>query len=113
MKKLLHALIIDQSYDREILISWDNCLAFGMIPNTFPLPDSESDSDENGNKDHNQDEQDNNENIKSDTDQTDTDTDDNQPDNKNRRTKEDKNPEMFQKVINEAISKIEDKEKEE
>ena len=33
--------------------------------------------------------------------------------NKNRRTQEDKNPEMCQKVLQEAISKIESKEKEE
>ena len=97
MKKLLHALVIDHSYDREILISWDNCPAFGIIPNTFPLPDSESDSDENGNKDHNQDEQDNNENIKSDTDQTDTDTYDNQPNNKTEGQKKIKTRKCFKK----------------
>ena len=44
-KNLLHALVIDHSYDREILISWDNCLAFGIIPKSFPLPDIDSDSD--------------------------------------------------------------------
>ena len=33
--------------------------------------------------------------------------------NKNRRTQEDKNPEMCPKVLQEAISKIESKEKEE
>ena len=35
-KKMLHCLVVDHSYDREILISWDNCILFGIIPENFP-----------------------------------------------------------------------------
>ena len=97
-KKLLHALVVDHSYDREILISWDNCLAYGIIPESFPYLDMDEDSD-------NQEENVNS--IKTDVDSEDDET------SKNRRTQEDKNPELFQKLLNEAISKIESREKEE
>ena len=83
-KKLLHALVVDHSYDREILISWDNCLAFGIIPKSFPYPDIDSDSDK-------QEENDN-------SDETDNDSEDDET-NKNRRTQEDKNPDTFSESI--------------
>ena len=67
-KKLLHALVIDYSHDREILISWDNCLAFGIIPKKFPILDLETDSDEDEDADHNHDEPDNSDNSESDSD---------------------------------------------
>ena len=44
-KKLLHALVVDHSYNREVLISWDNCLAYGIIPESFPYPDFDKVSD--------------------------------------------------------------------
>ena len=44
--------------------------------------------------------------------ETDNDSEDDET-NENRRTQEDKNLDMFQKVLNKAISKIESKEKEE
>ena len=97
-KKLLHALVVDHSYDREILISWDNCLSFGIIPKSFPYPDMDSDSD-------NQEENDN-------SNEKDSDSEDDQT-KKNRRTQEDINPETFQRVLNEAISRLERREKEE
>merc|ERR1712081_150239 len=52
-KKLLHALIIENEYDQEILISWDNCILMGIIPENFPYCNMEHDvdpqSDENQN----------------------------------------------------------------
>ena len=63
MKKLLHALVIDHSYNREILISLDNCLPFGIIPKTFPLPDIDTDSDESEDTDHNHEEPENDDNV--------------------------------------------------
>ena len=51
-KKLLHSLVVNHSYDREILISWDNCIAYGIIPDTFPYCFMDEDSDtENENVD--------------------------------------------------------------
>ena len=38
-KKMMQALVIDEAYDREILISWTDCLAFGIISKIFPMPD--------------------------------------------------------------------------
>ena len=38
-KKLMQDLVIDHAYDREMLISWVDCIAFGIISNVFPLPD--------------------------------------------------------------------------
>ena len=37
-KKLLHCLVVNHSYDREILISWDNCILFGIIPENCQTP---------------------------------------------------------------------------
>ena len=53
-KKLLQALIIDHSYDRGMLISWVDGLAFGIISNIFPFredTDSEDDSKSDDNYD--------------------------------------------------------------
>ena len=36
---------MDHSYDREILISWDNCILFGIIPENFPYCFLDEDSD--------------------------------------------------------------------
>ena len=44
-KKLLHALVIDHSYDWKVLLSWVNCISFGIITNIFPIPNTETDSD--------------------------------------------------------------------
>ena len=44
-KKLLHCLVVDHSYDCEILISWDNCILLGIIPENFPYCFLDDDSD--------------------------------------------------------------------
>ena len=44
-KKLLHCLVVNHSYDHEILISWDNCILFGIIPENFPYCFLDDDSD--------------------------------------------------------------------
>ena len=31
-KKMLHCLVVRGAYDNEILISWDNCILMGIIP---------------------------------------------------------------------------------
>ena len=97
-KKLLHALVVDHSYDREVLISWDNCLAYEIIPESFPYPDMDEDSDIQ------------NENVNSCREENNSEEEET---SKNRRTQEEKNPELFKKVLEEAISKIKSKEKEE
>ena len=49
-KKMLHCLVVDKTYDHEILISWDNCILMGIIPESFPYcfleEDLESESTE-------------------------------------------------------------------
>merc|ERR1711954_629983 len=35
-KKKLQCLVIDKAYDNEILISWDNCILMGIVPESFP-----------------------------------------------------------------------------
>ena len=44
-KKLLHCLVVDHSYDCEILISWDNFILFVIIPENFPYCFLDDDSD--------------------------------------------------------------------
>ena len=46
-KKMLHCLIVNHFYDREILLSCGECLSYGMITNNCPYPMSEMDSEEN------------------------------------------------------------------
>ena len=44
-KKMLHCLVVDKTYDHEILISWDNCILMGIIPESFPYCFLEEDLD--------------------------------------------------------------------
>ena len=44
-KKMLHCLVVNHSYDCEILNSWDNCILFGIIPENFPYCFLDDDSD--------------------------------------------------------------------
>merc|ERR1711954_529444 len=94
-KKLLHALIIEDAYDQEILISWDNCILMGIIPENFPYCNMEHDvepqSDENQNAEEKESEE----------------------ESQNRRTKNIENPKLLQNVLNQAIEGIENKESEE
>merc|ERR1711954_582970 len=52
-KKLLHALVIEKAYDQEILISWDNCILMGIIPENFPYCNMEHDVDPQSEEDQN------------------------------------------------------------
>merc|ERR1712239_1950 len=42
-KKMLHCLVVEKAYDNEILISWDNCVIMGIIPESFPYCHLEED----------------------------------------------------------------------
>merc|ERR1712081_73036 len=94
-KKLLHALVIEDAYDREILISWDNCILMGIIPESFPYCNMEHDVDQQSNENHNAEEKENKE------------------ESQNRRTQSVENPKLLQDVINNAIERIENKESDE
>ena len=97
---MLHCLVVDKAYDNEILISWDNCILMGIIPETFPYcfleEDLESESKE--------------ENVEKAKEEDNT---ENEEESKNRRTKEVENPELFKQVLNQAIANIESKEAQE
>ena len=110
-KKLMHALVIDEAYDREILISWIDCLAFGIISNIFPLPDDTDPENFNNEED---DSSDNESEDESDTESEsqDSENETNQY-NKNRRVSEAEQPEIFMDVIQEAISRLENKQRQE
>ena len=99
-KKMLHCLVIDKAYDNEILISWDNCILMGIIPESFPYcfleEDLESESKE--------------ENVEKEKEEENT---ENEEESKNRRTKEVENPELFKQVLNQAIANIESKDAQE
>ena len=94
----MHCLVVNHSYDREILISWDNCIAYGIIPESFPYCFLDDDSD-SANKDVKCDKEEENPEKEEST--------------KNRRQKEEENPELFKKVLDEAIARIKLKEKDE
>ena len=94
-KKLLHCLVVDHSYDLEILISWDKCILFGIIPENLLYCFLDDDSDSTNEKVDCDKEEENPEKEES---------------TKNRRQKEEENPELFKKVLDEAISRIESKE---
>ena len=36
--KMITALIVEKTHDREIILSWNDCKAWGIIPAQFPLP---------------------------------------------------------------------------
>merc|ERR1711954_517868 len=94
-KKLLHALVIEDAYDQEILISWDNCILMGIIPESFPYCNMEHDVEPQSDENQNAEEKENKE------------------ESQNRRTKNVENPKLLQDVINHAIERIENKESEE
>ena len=100
MKKMLHCLVVDKTYDHEILISWDNCILMGIIPESFPYcfleEDLESESKE--------------ENAEKEKEEENTENDEG---SKNRRLKEVDNPELFRQVLNQAIENIESKDAQE
>merc|ERR1711954_554229 len=60
-KKLLHALVIEDAYDQEILISWDNCILMGIIPESFPYCNMEHDVNQQSNENQNAEEKENKE----------------------------------------------------
>ena len=48
---MLDALVVADSYDREILQSWVDCLSWGIITNQFPYPvNSTQEEEDNANK---------------------------------------------------------------
>ena len=94
-KKLLHALVVEKAYDQEILISWDNCIIMGIVPENFPYCNLEDDLEPEQKEDSKEEEKENEE------------------ESKNRRAKEVENPELFQHVLNQAIERIESKEAQE
>merc|ERR1711954_362978 len=94
-KKLLHALVIENAYDQEILISWDNCILIGIIPESFPYCNMEHDVEPQSDENQNAEEKENKE------------------ESQNRRTQSVENPKLLQNVINNAIERIENKESEE
>ena len=97
---MIQCLVPDKTYDHEILISWDNCILMGIIPESFPYcflkEDLESESTE--------------ENVENKKEEANS---DNEEESKNRRLKEVDNPELFKRVLNEAIANIESKEAQE
>ena len=73
-KKLLHALVVEGAYDQEILISWDNCILMGIVPENFPYWNLEDDLEPEQKEDSKEEEKENEE------------------ESKNRRAKEVENP---------------------
>merc|ERR1711954_460289 len=73
-KKRLHCLVVDKSYDHEILISWDNPILMGIIPESFPYSFLEEDLESESKE----------ENVKKETGEENT---ENEEESKNRRTK--------------------------
>merc|ERR1711954_16097 len=94
-KKLLHALVIEDAYDQEILISWDNCILMGIKPESFPYCNMEHDVEPQSDENQNAEEMENKE------------------ESQNRRIQSIENPKLLQNVINQAIKRIESKESEE
>ena len=45
-KKMFHALVVAESYDREILLSWVDCLSCGIVANQFSYPSEDSEDEE-------------------------------------------------------------------
>merc|ERR1712081_39648 len=81
-------------------ISWDNCILMGIIPKSFPYYFLEEDLDSDSTK----------EDVKCDKEKVNS---DNEEESINRRLKEEDNPELFKKVLHEAIANIESKETDE
>merc|ERR1711954_407281 len=96
-KKMFHCLIVDNAYDNKILISWDNCVIMGIIPESFPYCHLEEDLEQETREDNKEEEKEEEEKEK-------------EGESKNRRAKEVENPELFKHVLNQAIEKIENKE---
>ena len=46
---MIQALVLSESYDREILLSWVDCLSCNIITNQFPYPASRSEPEEENN----------------------------------------------------------------
>merc|ERR1711954_148524 len=99
-KKMFHCLIVDNAYDNQILISWDNCVLMGIIPESFPYCHLEEDLEPESREDNNEEEKEEEEK-------------ENDGESKNRRAKEVENPELFKQVLNQAIANIENKEAQE